>query len=377
MKFRASKADLAAALGTVTRIVDTRNVIEILGNIRIDAEAGGVRLTANNLEMMVVARCAADVAAEGSTTVPARRFLDLVQSLPNGSEMTFSTEGAAGRASFTSGRCRGSLSVLDPKDFPSLDAVVNPCTFAMKGTDLSGLLSSVDFAVSNEVTRFFLCGVYLHAARSGDGDVLRAVATDGGWLGRSEIPCPAGAATMPSVIIPTKAVAEFRKLADAAKDDDLTISVSKDKIAISAGSVEITSKLIEGTFPDYNRIFAASRPQLAVLDVAELAAAINRVATVGEERGQGVHFAFSDDGLKLKLANASLGEIEEDVACEYDGTPVQIEWSARKAKGLAGALSGDTIRIELSHSRDNAVWSSPTDTSRLYAIAPVVVGGPL
>ena len=372
MKFVASKNDLATALSSVARIVENKPIIPILANIKIDADETGLRLTSNNLELMIAMSAPAKVSAAGSTTVSAQRFRDLVQALPAGAEVSFTMNDAGDKASVVSGRCRASLAVLPARDFPMLSVTDDACSFVLPAADLAFLLDEVDFLVSKSVTDIILGGVNFHVVNMGGSLRLRSVATDRQWLGWAERDCPVGAGNMPPIVLPAKTVAELKKLATGAKDGEIRLSVGPNKIVASTNGMEITSRLIDGNFPAYERIVPTGDLSSIVVDPIELGAAMSRVATFAESGSSGATFDIDQEaGLTIRMRNAGLGEIEEKVRCEFEGDAKRIFWNAGKLKTLVDVIGGDRIEVGMAIGNTNSIWRG-SDPTRTYLLGQMV-----
>ncbi len=253
MKLTIERAALLRALGHVQSVVERRNTIPILSNVLLRAEGAKLALSATDMDLEMVASLAAQGATAGATTVPAHTLYDIVRKLREGAQIELETTGDKGLMTLRSGRSTFTLSCLPPEDYPLMAGGDLAHNFLVSAADLKRLIDRTRFAISTEETRYYLNGIYLHAAKSDKVNMLRAVATDGHRLARMEIPLPEGAAGMPGVIVPRKTVGELRKLLDEL-DQDVSVSLSDTKIRFTFGDTVLTSKLIDGTFPDYDRV---------------------------------------------------------------------------------------------------------------------------
>src|SRR5436190_13463255 len=253
MRVTIERSAFLKALNHVQSVVERRNTIPILSNVLVRAKDATVKLTATDLDIEIIEEAPADIAQEGAVTVPAHLLHDIVRKLPDGAQLELDQGPDRGRLSIVSGRSRFALQALPPEDFPDLAAREPANHFNISAAELKRLIEKTRFAISTEETRYYLNGIYLHAAESGGKSVLRAVATDGHRLAQAELPLPAGAKDMPGVIVPRKTVAELAKLAEDG-DGDVRIELSPSKIRVSTARVVLTSKLIDGTFPDYERV---------------------------------------------------------------------------------------------------------------------------
>ncbi|MBN9011592.1 MAG: DNA polymerase III subunit beta, partial [Rhizobiales bacterium] len=253
MKVTVERAQLLKSLGHVHRVVERRNTIPILGNVLIRAEGARLALKATDLDLEVTETLAAETATAGSTTVPAHMFYDIVRKLPDGSQIVLESDGDRAVLAIRAGRSRFTLQTLPESDFPDLAAGDMSHAFSLSAADVKRLIDRTQFAISTEETRYYLNGIYLHAAGSAKSETLRAVATDGHRLAQVDLPLPKGASGVPGVIVPRKTVGEVQRLIEDA-EAEVTIELSQGKIRFTLGNVVLTSKLIDGTFPDYGRV---------------------------------------------------------------------------------------------------------------------------
>src|SRR6476469_2439613 len=244
MKVTVERAELLKSLGHVHRVVERRNTIPILSNVLIKAERGKLSLKATDLDLEVIDAIAAEVSPGGSTTVPAHIFYEIVRKLPEGAQIVVESSGDRAVLTIRAGRSRFTLQTLPESDFPDLAAGDMAHKFTLPSADLKRLINKTQFAISTEETRYYLNGIYLHTSGSGKNLKLRAVATDGHRLAQVDLPAPAGAEGMPSIIVPRKTVGEIQRLIEDI-DGDVTVELSQAKIRFTVGSVVLTSKLID------------------------------------------------------------------------------------------------------------------------------------
>jgi DNA polymerase-3 subunit beta len=372
MKVTVERGALLKSLGHVHRVVERRNTIPILSNVLIRAEAGELSLRATDLDLEVTESIAADVGHPGATTVPAHVLYDIVRKLPDGAQVSLEMSGDAGQILIRSGRSRFNLQALPESDFPDLASGDMGHRFTLGAADLKRLIEKTQFAISTEETRYYLNGIYLHTMESSGRAVLRAVATDGHRLARVETDAPAAAAGMPGVIIPRKAVAEIIKLIDDA-GEQVTVELSPNKIRLALGTVVLTSKLIDGTFPDYQRVIPAGNDKRLVVDKGDFAAAVDRVSTISSERGRAVKMALSDGRLTLSVTNPDSGSAIEEIEVDYDAPSIDIGFNARYLLDIAGQLEGDTALFMLADPGSPTLIQDREGASALYVLMPMRV----
>ncbi|HEY0292290.1 MAG TPA: DNA polymerase III subunit beta [Hansschlegelia sp.] len=372
MRATLERAALLKALAHVHRVVERRNTIPILANVLLRAGEGGLKLQATDLDLEIVETAAADVAQAGATTVPAHTFYDIVRKLPDGSQVSLEMGGERGTLVIRAGRSRFTLQTLPESDFPDLAAGDLPVSFKIGAADLRRLIEKTQFAISNEETRYYLNGIYLHVAESGGVSVLRAVATDGHRLARIEIPAPAGAKGMPGVIVPRKTVAEIQRLVED-PEGEVTVELSPSKIRIALGAAVLTSKLIDGTFPDYNRVIPTGNDKRLTVDRAEFASAVDRVSTISSERGRAVKLSLSDRKLVLTVTNPDSGNATEEIEVDYEAEPLDIGFNSRYLLDIASQLEGDTALIRLADPGSPTLVQDRDDAPALYVLMPMRV----
>ncbi len=372
MKVTVERAALLKSLGHVHRVVERRNTIPILSNVLLRADAGSLRLKATDLDLEATETLAADVAVAGATTVPAHVIYDIVRKLPDGAQVSLETTGDATQMLIRSGRSRFTLQALPESDFPDLAAGDLPHRFSLRAGDLKRLIDKTQFAISNEETRYYLTGIYLHAIESDGVTVLRAVATDGHRLARVQIPSPAGAAGMPGIIVPRKAVAEIQKLLEGL-DEEVSVEISAAKLRLTVGPVVLTTKLIDGTFPDYQRVIPSGNDKSLVVERDVFSAAVDRVSTISSERGRAVKLALADGRLTLSVTNPDSGSATEELEVDYDAAAIDIGFNARYLLDIAGQLDGDTALFKLADPGSPTLIQDREGASALYVLMPMRV----
>ena len=349
MKIKVERSALMKALSHVQNVVERRNTIPILANVLLRAKDGALTLAATDMEIAAVEQVPADILKQGATTAPAATLYEIVRKLPEGATVELDHPGGDAQLALRSGRYATSLVCLPVEDFPALQEGTLPHRFGLKAGTLRDLIDRTRFAISTEETRYYLNGIYLHVAESEGVPVLRAVATDGHRLARVEEDLPEGASGMPGVIVPRKAVLELRKLLDDVPGQDLVeIALSDTKIRFSFGPVTLTSKLIDGTFPDYDRVIPRDNDKLLRIAKKDFAEAVDRVAAISSERSRPVKMAIARQGLTLSAASPEQGTASEEIDAdrvEYDATPIEIGFQARYLRDITDQMA-DSVRVE-------------------------------
>ena len=379
MKVTLERAALLKSLGHVHRVVERRNTIPILSNVLLHGENQSLLLKATDLDLEVTERLPADVSAAGVTTVPAHVLYDIVRKLPDGAQVSLESHGESGQLQLRSGRSRFNLQSLPDADFPDLTTGDLSHSFKLASGDLKRLIDKTQFAISNEETRYYLNGVYLHTMDVEGHLMLRAVATDGHRLARVEVPAPKGALAMPGVIVPRKAVAEIQKLVENL-DQDVRIEISPSKArftfgdpSVHLGQVVLTSKLIDGTFPDYMRVIPSGNDKRLTVDREPFQVAVDRVATISSERGRAVKLTLADAKLILSVTNPDLGSAVEELDVDYDSSPIDIGFNARYLLDITEQLDNDTVLFKLSDPGSPTLLQDRDGAAALYVLMPMRV----
>jgi DNA polymerase-3 subunit beta len=372
MRLTIDKPSLAKALAHVASVVERRNTIPILSNVLLAAAKNELKLTATDLDIELVETVPCKAKGEGATTVPAHMFHDIVRKLPDGSDIELTRDGEQGRLTIACGPARFSLQTLPADDFPSLSVEDLGHAFSLPAKDLKRLIEKTRFAISTEETRYYLNGIYLHAAKSDGKALLRAVATDGHRLAQVELPLPSGAKDMPGVIVPRKTVAEIARLAEDS-DGDIRIELSPAKIRISGPRVVLTSKLIDGTFPDYERVIPQGNDKRMEVDNAAFAQAVDRVSTLSSDKGRAVKLSLSDGKLVLSVNNPDSGSATEELSVDYAFDPLEIGFNARYLLDISGQLESGTAEFQLADPGSPTMVRDGKDNSALYVLMPMRV----
>ena len=372
MKVTLERAALLKSLGHVHRVVERRTTIPILSNVLVRAEKDGLRLQATDLDLEVVETTPADIATAGTTTVPAHTFYDIVRKLPEGAQVALEQAGDSGTLTIRSGRSRFALQTLAESDFPDLAAGEMPVKFEIAAADLKRLIDKTQFAISTEETRYYLNGIYLHALETDGVAMLRAVATDGHRLARVELACPKGAEKMPGVIVPRKTVSEVQRLVEA-PDGTVTIELSPTKIRFTLGEVVLTSKLIDGTFPDYARVIPQGNDKALTVDKTAFKAAVDRVSTISSERGRAVKLALGDGKLTLSVTNPDSGSATEEIEVDYGADALDIGFNSRYLLDITDQIDADTALLKFADPGSPTIIQDQEGASALYVLMPMRV----
>ena len=375
MKATIERATLLRSLGHVQSVVERRNTIPILSNVLIEADAGGMlKIMATDLDLQVVENmAAASVETPGAITVSAHLLFDIARKLPDGSQVSLET--ADNRMAIKAGRSRFTLPTLPRDDFPVIVEGDLPTSFELPAKTLAELIDRTRFAISTEETRYYLNGIFLHVAED-DKPVLKAAATDGHRLARFTIDQPEGADGMPDVIVPRKAVAELRKLLEEAMDGNVEVDLSASKIRFTLGGeggVVLTSKLIDGTFPDYSRVIPTGNDKLLKIDPRGLYEGVDRVATIATEKTRAVKMGLENDKVTLTVTSPDNGTAAEEVPADYGSEGFEIGFNAGYLKDILSQIDSDTVEMHLADAGAPTLIRKDEKSPALYVLMPMRV----
>ena len=372
MKLTIDRSAFLRPLGHVQSVVERRNTIPILANVLLKARNGRVQLTATDMDMDILESVSCNILQEGSLTVPAHTLYDIVRKLPEGAEVSLEADGENNRVFVLAGRSKFTLPFLPADEFPAMSDEELPCRFSLGSDDSKALIDKTRFAISNEETRYYLNGIFFHASKTSDVPMLRAVATDGHRLARVEIPLPEGAKEMPNIIIPRKAITEVRKLIDD-WSDDIDISLSETKICFSIGDIVLSTKLIDGTFPDYERVIPSGNDKNMCVNCNELSEAVDRVSTISTEKSRAIKLHLSSNNLVLSANSPESGTATEELGVNYNSEMIEIGFNSRYLLDIANQIEGENVEFSMADPGSPTILRDQEDTSALYVLMPMRV----
>ena len=371
MKITIDRSDLLRALSHVQSAVERRNTVPILSNVKLETGDASLTLSTTDMDLEITETVAANIAEGGSTTAPAATLYDIIRKLPDGAvELTLEPGGAM--LSVKAGRSNFKLSCLPVSDFPEIGAGEFPHEFSVSAAQLRELIDRTRFAISTDETRYYLTGIFLHEAESNGIQVLRAVATDGHRLARFEMPLPQGAGEMPGVILPRKMVNEIRKLAEEAAAD-ITVSVSANKIRFAFDHIVLTSKLIDGTYPDYQKVIPQNNDKIVEVDPKTFSSAIDRVSTISSEKTRAIKLTVDNKTMTLASQSPDSGSATEDIEVSNDNLALEIGFNSRYLLDITSQLEGDQCRIVFADANAPTIIQDAADASALYVLMPLRV----
>ncbi|HVH77048.1 MAG TPA: DNA polymerase III subunit beta [Stellaceae bacterium] len=388
MKLIIERAALLKALSHVQSVVERRTTIPILSNVLLRAEGkqagapGALSLSATDMDLEIVERVPGQIEREGRATAPAHTLYDIVRKLPEGAQIEVEAGGGGNSLVLRSGRSTFTLAALPPEDYPLMTGGEYPHNFALSAAELKSLIDRTRFAISTEETRYYLNGIYLHATKNDEVPVIRAVATDGHRLARVEMVLPEGAAGMPGVIVPRKTILELRKLVEESEAEvQVALSPTKVRFAIPdgaggssfAGEAMLTSKLIDGTFPDYDRVIPRDNDKVLEVDCKTFAEAVDRVSTISTEKSRAVKLAIEHGSLTLSATSPENGTAVEELEVRYLASPIEIGFNSRYLLDITEQIDGEGAQFVMSDAASPTIVRDSADASALYVLMPMRV----
>lgn len=371
MKAVIERATLLKSLGHVQSVVERRNTIPILSNVLIEAGAdNSIRLMATDLDIQINETVEAQVETTGAVTVAAHTLFDIARKLPEGSQVSLTA--SEGKMQIVAARSRFNLSTLPRDDFPVIAEGDLPTQFELPAATLRQIIDKTRFAISTEETRYYLNGIFFHVADDNGTPVIKAAATDGHRLARVTVARPDGADGMPDIIVPRKCIAELRKLLDEV-EGSVEISLSASKIRFGLGAAVLTSKLIDGTFPDYSRVIPTGNDKLLKIDPKSLMEGVDRVATIASEKTRAVKMAVERDKITLSVTSPENGTATEEVPGEYSSDVIEIGFNARYLMEILQQVEGDTVELHLADAAAPTLIRENDKSPALYVLMPMRV----
>lgn len=364
MQFSAQRRDLLTALQTVIGVVERRQTMPILSNLLIKAGNDRLVITGTDLELELVTECPAVISTPGSAAIPARKLLDICRGLPDDAEINLSHDQQ--HTKVQSGRSRFTLATMSADDWPYLDEVEEGDAFALPENQLKGLLDRTHFAMAHQDVRYYLNGLLL-ALRS---DRVRCVATDGHRLALSEIVADLDLAEPTQAIVPRKAITELVRLLDQS-EADISLQLSAKHLRLQLPGLTFTTKLIDGRFPDYERVIPDQADRVMLADRDTIRQALARTAILSNEKFGGVRLSLGDNTLRLQAQNVEREEAEDEIAVSYDSEPMEIGFNVNYLLEALGAMASEEFTLALSGPDSSGLLQAVGDDRTKYVVMPM------
>lgn len=374
MKFSVSRDSLLKMLDPMNSVIEKRNSVPVLSNVKIELKDGKLRATATDNDITLEGVIDATVEQEGTTTVNASKLNEIVKKLSEGVALSVTVDMNADRMTITSGKARFNVACISAESFPPTQGVSSDCSFEVESENFRKILNRSLFASSKDDSRQYLNGIYMHIAKGeNEEDVLCFVATDGHRLSKSQMPLPTGANNMPGVILPRKAV---DKLVAVSRDiPSIKVEVADTKAKFIAGDLVLTTRLIDSTFPDYNRVIPQSNEIEMIISKQALLQVVERVAILSNEKSRSVKFEVADNLLKVEAHNTDSEEAKEEIEVSYAGSSeVTIGFNAQYLADLGKLIENEEVRFEFKEAgQAPVVLKDPKDVNSLYVLMPMRV----
>jgi len=371
MKISIDRNSLLNTLSHVQNIVEKRNTIPILSNILIVAKTNNFVLSATDMDLSITESITCSVIEDGSVTTPAQTLYDIVRKTPEGSEIELiSNDG--NKLSVRSGKSKFSLSCLPKDDFPKIDNSTLDNEISLSSKILKEIIDKTRFAISNEETRYYLNGIYFHIIKQEGQNILKSVATDGHRLAKFETNFSDQNLAISGIIIPKKTINEVRKLIDET-EEDIKVFLNESKIVFFINNIIITSKLIDGSFPDYEKVIPKNNDKTMLVKTSLIYEAVDRVSTVSSEKSKSVKLSIMNNLVSLSSNSAETGSGAEDIEVNYSGEKIEIGYNAKYLLEILNQIQGDNVNFRLFDSSSPSIIEDPKDTSTLYILMPMRV----
>jgi len=364
MKTIINREKLLDPLQQIIGAVERRQTLPILGNVLIKSGEKGLALTTTDLEIEMVSIVETDSVEDFQTTLPARKLLDICKALPEGSDIEFDIEET--RVTLSSARSRFKLSSLPVKDFPVLDDIEPQIVFGVPPAELKKLLDNTSFAMAQQDVRYYLNGILMEIS----SDQLKLVATDGHRLALSEYKTSISIDEVKQIIIPRKAVLELSRLLDTSESAAKVI-LSKNHIRVETGVLVFTSKLIDGKFPDYNRVIPVDGNKTLVVNRESLKRAMNRISILSNEKYRGIRLSLTKGNLSIQANNPDQEEAEEELAVNYNEDEIEIGFNVTYLIDVLNVLNSEEVHIKLKDTNSSCIISDSVDSLNMYVVMPM------
>ncbi|MFT6331974.1 MAG: DNA polymerase-3 subunit beta [Lentimonas sp.] len=371
MQFQISKSAIIKALFNVNGAVEKRNTIPVLLNVKIEAKNGRLNLTATDMDIVIVSNAEALISKEGSTTVPAQLFYDIVRKIPDIADINVELNEDESTLKLSYGRSKFSLPCLDPSEFPVLSEGEMDVDFKISGEELIKIIDKTKFVIPSDETRYYLNGLFLHSMKIGDEIELRGVATDGHRLAMACSNASNLTSEVEGVIVPKKAINEIRKIVEGAKEE-VSIAFSKAKIRVTCEKSTIISKLIDGEFPEYDRVIPKSNDKLAKIDRKLIFSAVDRVSTIATDKNKSIKIILESGKITLQIKSSDSGNASEEIEVDYEGDTIETGFNSRYFLEIIGQINKEKLDVFFKDGSSPAIIKTDNKND-LYVIMPVRV----
>jgi DNA polymerase-3 subunit beta len=366
MKFSIQRESILKPLQTISGVVERRQTLPVLSNILFSVTPSELSLTATDLEVEMIAQTPIEAKESGDITLPARKLVDICRALPEGAAVDFDVDLDKGKAVIKSGKSRFTLATLPATEFPSIDDVKGNFEYDIPQQALKHLIEKTLFAMAQQDVRYYLNGLLLEV----DQGAMRTVATDGHRLALCNYPCDAAPGETVQVILPRKGVVELARLLEDS-DDTVKLVVGNNHLRMVLPNLVFTSKLIDGRFPDYERVIPKNSDKVVVAERDTLRQAFVRTSILSNEKYRGIRLKLQSGQLQAQANNPEMEEAEEVIEVEYNGAELEIGFNVSYILDALQAVDTDKVRLELGDSNSSCVITADGETDATYVIMPM------
>jgi len=373
MKLKVNSSDLAKALSHLQGVVELRHTLPILSNVIIKAEDNLLKLSSTNLDIFCSEKISADIEVNGEISVPAITLHEIVKKLPQGSDIDLNMDETGNSINIKSGRSRFNLSTLPTDDFPDISQDDLSVKFIMNVEDLKTMIDKTKFAISNEESRYYLNGIFFHSAHKNEINILRSVATDGHRLAQYDMPLPQGAEKMLGIIIPKKTTLELRRILDDA-NGDVQVELSSSKVKFVFSEIELVSKVIDGTFPDYTKVIPQNNDKMLKTNISDLKGAIERVSAIAvseETKSRGLKLIIENNKLQLLANSASKGSAIEELDVQFAHDKLEIGFNSRYLLDIISEIDGTDVTLNFSDPAAPVLIIDDAEDNLFFVLMPM------
>ena len=364
MKFSVNRELLLKPIQQVAGVVERRQTLPVLSNLLLQISGNQLSMTGTDLEVELIGRLEVAGPEEGEITVPARKLVDICRQIPEKADIEFSLN--ENRLEIRSGRFRSTLSTLPAVDFPSVDQSSAEMTVDLDSKGFKKLLDQTAFAMAQQDVRYFLNGMLVEFGNN----QVRAVATDGHRLAMSDLEQEGIEGAIKQVIVPRKGVIEIQRLLQEV-EDRVAVSIGGSHLCVSSSMFTLTTKLVDGKFPDYDRVIPKDGDKVVLADKQELRQALSRTAILSNEKFRGIRLAISTGQLQLSANNPEQEEAEETVTVDYQGDSLEVGFNVSYLQDVLGVIGNDKVKLTLHDANSSAVLEDPEREDAVYVVMPM------
>ncbi len=366
MKFQMPRDVMFKVLQQLSGVVERRQTLPILGNILVKAEDETVTLVATDLEVELIVKQSCEIDTNGETTVSARKWLDICKSLADDVIVTVSQNDD--RVTLQAGRSRFTLSTLPPAEFPMIEEITAQTRFSLTQSDLKKVLNATHFSMAHQDVRYYLNGLMMEMTP----ERLRSVATDGHRLAMKDLVADIDVSEESrQVIVPRKGVQELMRLLSDSSDDEVSVITGSNHMRLIMGEMTFTSKLIDGRFPDYQRVIPEGGNNIILADKESLRLTLTRVAILSNEKYRGIRMILKHNNLQFKAHNPEQEEAEDEIGIEYGGDEFEMGFNANYLLDAVNAVLNEQVKIILTDSDHSCLIQAAGDDSANYVVMPM------